>query len=235
MAMLLEVANIDAGYGHTQVLRDVSLTLDQGSFSLLIGRNGMGKTTLLRSIMGLTPASRGQIVFDGQRIEALPPHAIYSTGIGYVPQGRHVFPFLTVRENLRMGLRRKSQKRSPILDEVFALFPVLGERAKQKAGTLSGGEQQMLAIGRALAGEVKLLLLDEPTEGVAPNIVDEIFAKLTAIHRDSGLTILMVEQDIEAAFACAGDFFVMQKGSLCDQGSCEGADTDYLTSTYLSV
>ena len=179
----LSIEEVHTFYGPSHVLFGASLTVDKGKIATLLGRNGMGKTPLLRSVMGLTPAKRGQIIFDGAPIEHLQPFDIYERGIGYVPQGRHMFPYLTVQENLRLGLRSKRQKNSEIFEKLFGLFPILEERLKQKAGTLSGGEQQQLAIARALAGEAQLLLLDEPTEGIQPSIVDEILELLVRINR----------------------------------------------------
>ncbi|MBW2058423.1 MAG: ABC transporter ATP-binding protein [Deltaproteobacteria bacterium] len=222
-------------YGVSHVLHGVSLQVGRGRFACLLGRNGMGKTTTLRSIMGLTPASRGSITYRGERIEGLRPYEIYALGIGYVPQGRRMFPYLTVHENLRMGLRDKRQKNPVIFDKLFELFPVLAERRRQKAGTLSGGEQQMLAIARALAGEAGMLLLDEPTEGVQPNIVDEILQLLARINESEGLTILLVEQNIEMALGVAQDYYVMEKGVVVEGGAVSQMDREAVVERYLVV
>ena len=189
----LSLNDVNTYYGESHILQNASLEVEQGRITTLLGRNGMGKTTLMRTITGLTPPKSGEIEFDQKRVDRLQPHEIYALGVGYVPQGRHVFPYLTVHENLRMGLKDKGQRKSVILDRQFELFPILRERLKQKAGTLSGGEQQQLAIARALAGEVRLLLLDEPTEGIQPSIVDEILGLLVRINKEEGLTVLPVE------------------------------------------
>ena len=235
MVSELVLVNVHTYYGISHVLHGVSLTVNRGKFACLLGRNGMGKTTTLRSIIGLTPASSGAITYRGRQIEKLKPYETFELGIGYVPQGRRMFPFLTVHENLRMGLRDKRQRNSPLFERIFELFPVLAERQKQKAGTLSGGEQQMLAIARALAGEVTMLLLDEPTEGVQPNIVDQIFLLLTRINKVEGLTILLVEQNIELALSVAEDYFVMQKGVVVENGTVEGMDREAVVERYLTV
>jgi len=218
----LSVKGVHSYYGLSHVLHGASLEVEQGRIATLLGRNGMGKTTLLRGIMGLTPAKEGEISFDGKRIERMKPYDIYDLGVGYVPQGRHMFPYLTVQENLRMGLRNKRQRKPPIFDKLFELFPILQERLKQKAGTLSGGEQQQLAIARALAGEVRIMLLDEPTEGIQPSIVDEILELLLQINRSEGLTILLVEQNMQLALSVAHDFYVMEKGVVVEGGPVAG-------------
>ncbi|GFP28737.1 branched-chain amino acid transport system ATP-binding protein [Candidatus Hakubella thermalkaliphila] len=199
MALLI-VKDVHTFYGSSEVLRGVSLEVQQGRIVCLLGRNGMGKSTLLRSIVGLTPPKQGAITFNGKRIESLKPDRIFDLGIGYVPQGRRVFPYLTVEENLRLGLRNKGEKRPAIFEELFEILPILADRLRQKAGTLSGGEQQMLVIARALAGKAKLLLVDEPTEGIQPTIVDEILKLLARMNESGGLTILLVEQNMELAW-----------------------------------
>jgi branched-chain amino acid transport system ATP-binding protein len=235
MSNLLEVKNGHTYYGESHVLHGVSLHVKQGDFVTLLGRNGMGKTTLLRSIMGLTPLREGEIVFNGKRIDGLKPHAVFDLGLGYVPQGRHMFPHLTVLENLRMGLKNKRQKHSPIFDKLYGYFPVLEERRGQAAGTLSGGEQQMLAIARALAGEVEILLLDEPTEGVQPSIVDQILEHLIVINREESLSILLVEQNMELALDVANSYFVMSKGVVVEGGLVSEMDREKIVEKYMVV
>ena len=235
MSNLLEVKNVHTYYGESHVLHGVSLHVKQGDFVTLLGRNGMGKTTLLRSIMGLTPPREGEIVFNGKRIDGLKPHAVFNLGLGYVPQGRRMFPHLTVLENLRMGLKNKRQKHSPIFEKLYGYFPVLEERRGQAAGTLSGGEQQMLAIARALAGEVEILLLDEPTEGVQPSIVDQILEHLIAINREESLSILLVEQNMELALDVANSYFVMSKGVVVEGGLVSEMDREKIVEKYMVV
>jgi urea transport system ATP-binding protein len=231
----LTIKDVHSFYGPSHILHGASLEVERGKIATLLGRNGMGKTTLLRTIMGLTPAKTGEIVFDGKRIEHLKPYDIYDGGVGYVPQGRHMFPFLTVQENLRMGLRNKRQRNPAIFEKLFEYFPILKERLKQKAGTLSGGEQQQLAIARALAGEVKIMLLDEPTEGIQPSIVDEILELLVEINRTDELTILLVEQNMELALSVAESYFVMEKGVIVDGGSVAQMDKEDVIRNYLVV
>jgi urea transport system ATP-binding protein len=231
----LSLRNVNTYYGQSHILHGASLEVERGRITTLLGRNGMGKTTLMRSITGLTSARDGEIELDGQRIDKLQPHDIYDLGVGYVPQGRHVFPYLTVHENLRMGLRNKRQRKSEMLEKLFSLFPVLRERSKQKAGTLSGGEQQQLAIARALAGETRLLLLDEPTEGIQPSIVDEILDLVTRINREEGLTVFLVEQNMELALSVADNYYVLEKGKVVDGGAVADIDTQAIIGRYLVV
>jgi urea transport system ATP-binding protein len=231
----LSVREVHTYYGQSHVLHGASLEIESGRLVTLLGRNGMGKTTLMRTIMGLTPAKIGEIEFNERRIEKSQPHEIFGMGIGYVPQGRHVFPHLSVQENLRLGLRNKRQRSSPLFEKLFDLFPILKERAKQQAGTLSGGEQQQLAIARALAGEVQLLLLDEPTEGIQPTIVDSILSLLVKINREDGLTILLVEQNMELALSVAQDYLVMEKGVIVEGGPAASIDKDTVIGKYLCV
>jgi len=231
----LVLSDVHAHYGQSHILHGASMTVNTGSIVTLLGRNGMGKSTLLRSIMGLTPASAGTIVYNDIEIQGMKPYDIYSLGIGYVPQGRRMFKHLTVLENLRMGLRNKNQKHPAVFDKIFSMFPILYERSKQKAGTLSGGEQQMLAIARALAGEVGLLLLDEPTEGIQPSVVDEILMLLERVNSDDGLTILLVEQNMELALSVASIYFVMEKGAVVESGSAADINRDDVIQKYLVV
>lgn len=231
----LTVEDVHTYYGPSHVLHGASLAVEKGRVAALLGRNGMGKTTLLRSIMGLTPAASGEIHLSGTRIDRLQPFDIFDRGVGYVPQGRHVFPYLTVQENLRLGLRNKKKRDPEIFEKLFEYFPILAERRRQKAGTMSGGEQQQLAIARALAGEVEIMLLDEPTEGIQPSIVDEILELLVRINRADGLTILLVEQNMELALSVAQDFFVMKKGVIVDSGLVDGMDKERVIKDHLVV
>jgi branched-chain amino acid transport system ATP-binding protein len=209
---LLEVDDIHAHYGSIEALKGISLTVDDGEVVTLIGSNGAGKSTTLRSISGLTPASSGTVRFAGYDITRVPAHEIVSYGIALAPEGRHCFPRMTVRENLDLGAHhRRDPEIAEDLERVFTLFPRLGERAKQKAGTMSGGEQQMLAIGRALMARPRLLMLDEPSMGIAPILVQRIYETIGEINR-SGVAILLVEQNANYALDAARRGYVLETG-----------------------
>ena len=211
--MLLSVQNLQVCYGVIGALQDVSLHIDRGEVVALIGANGAGKTTLLRAISGLIRSMRGDITFDGQPLNRLPAHEIVRLGVSHVPEGRQVFPDHTVRENLILGgyQDRDRERVRAGLDHCYSLFPVLAERREQKAGTLSGGEQQMLAIGRALMARPKLLLLDEPSLGLAPLIVRKIFDIIRTINA-GGTTVFLVEQNAHMALGIAHRAYVLQSG-----------------------
>jgi branched-chain amino acid transport system ATP-binding protein len=209
---LLEVSGIHTFYGAIEALKGVSLTVGEGEVVTLIGSNGAGKSTTLRSISGLTHAASGSVTFDGDDITRVDAHEIVTRGIALSPEGRHCFPRMTVRENLDLGAyRRRDAKVASDMERVFALFPRLKEREKQKAGTMSGGEQQMLAIGRALMAAPRLLLLDEPSLGIAPILVDQIYETIAEIAR-SGMAILLVEQNANRALAAASRGYVLETG-----------------------
>ncbi|MGZ4180669.1 MAG: ABC transporter ATP-binding protein [Solirubrobacteraceae bacterium] len=210
---LLEVSDVRAGYGAIEALKGVSLTVEEGEVVTLIGSNGAGKSTTLRSISGLTPASSGTVMFDGEDITRVPAHEIVVRGIALSPEGRHCFPRMTVRENLELGAHRRVKGREidEDLDRVFMLFPRLEERERQKAGTMSGGEQQMLAIGRALMARPKLLMLDEPSMGIAPILVERIYETIAEINR-SGVAILLVEQNANYALEISRRGYVLETG-----------------------
>jgi branched-chain amino acid transport system ATP-binding protein len=209
---LLEVSEIRTHYGSIEALKGVSLTVEEGEVVTLIGSNGAGKSTTLRSISGLTPASTGHITFAGQEITRVPAHQIVSYGIALSPEGRHCFPRMTVRENLDLGAHhRRGGEVAVDLERVFDLFPRLKEREKQKAGTMSGGEQQMLAIGRALMARPRLLMLDEPSMGIAPILVQRIYETIGEINR-AGVTILLVEQNANYALDISGRGYVLETG-----------------------
>jgi branched-chain amino acid transport system ATP-binding protein len=209
---LLEVSDIRAHYGSIEALRGVSLTVEPREVVTLIGANGAGKSTTLRSISGLTPASSGKIVFEEQEITRVPAHQVVSRGIALSPEGRHCFPRMTVRENLDLGAyHRRGTEVTDDLDRVFTLFPRLKEREHQKAGTMSGGEQQMLAIGRALMARPRLLMLDEPSMGIAPNLVQRIYETIEEINR-SGVAILLVEQNANYALDISKRGYVLETG-----------------------
>jgi branched-chain amino acid transport system ATP-binding protein len=210
---LLEVSDIRARYGAIEALKGVSLTVEEGEVVTLIGSNGAGKSTTLRSISGLTPASAGSVTFDGEDITRVPAHEIVVRGIALSPEGRHCFPRMTVRENLELGAHRRAKgpEISHDLDRVFELFPRLQERERQKAGTMSGGEQQMLAIGRALMARPKLLMLDEPSMGIAPILVARIYETIGEINK-SGVAILLVEQNANYALDVSTRGYVLETG-----------------------
>jgi len=209
---LLEVDDIHTYYGSIEALKGVSLDVQDGEVVTLIGSNGAGKSTTLRSISGLSRARAGAIRFDGEDITRLPPQDIVARGIAQSPEGRHCFPRMTVRENLDLGAYlRRGQSTTDDLERIFGLFPRLQERERQKAGTMSGGEQQMLAIGRALMGRPRLLLLDEPSMGIAPILVQRIYETIAEINR-GGVAILLVEQNANYALGAAGRGYVLETG-----------------------
>jgi len=222
---MLEVHGLDVAYGESQVLWQVSLDVPAGSVVCLMGRNGVGKTTLLKSIMGLLPLRAGRITFDGVDISGRRPEERVRVGIGYVPQGREIFPNLTVRENLRIGLlgqrarRRQAVAGSPdTMDGVLDLFPKLGSLLGRKGGVLSGGEQQQLAIARVLLARPKLLLLDEPTEGIQPSVILQIEDAIERI-KGQGISVLLVEQYLEFAWRLASSYAIMRKGTIVSRGA----------------
>lgn len=216
MSMLLEIAGLSASYGHAQVLWDIDLSLAQGEAVALIGRNGVGKTTLLHAIMGTRPAT-GRITLGGQPVPAS-AHGRARAGIGFVPQGRHVFAHLTVQENLETGLSALARPGGKLPAFLFDLFPKLADIRARPAGFLSGGEQQQLAIARALAGNPRLLLLDEPTEGIQPNVVQQIEAALVRVRAEFGMTILVVEQYLDFVWRFADRYAAMQGGRIIETG-----------------
>ncbi len=220
MTTLLSLADISTFYGPVQALRDASLTVEQGEIVTLIGANGAGKSTLLMTVCGNPPASSGTIVFDGRDITRLPTHAIARLGLAQVPEGRHIFPKMTVLENLTLGGRLMDKlKFRQNLDRNLARLPRLAERLNQPGGTLSGGEQQMLAIARALMGSPRLLLLDEPSLGLAPLLIKQVFALLAEINREDGVTILLVEQNATAALKLANRGYVLVNGRITLTGT----------------
>lgn len=216
---LLQVDNIHTYYGESHVLHGVSLNVEKGKVSVLLGRNGMGKTTIIRSIIGFTPPSKGKIIYKGQEIQNLPSYDIAKRGIGLVPQGRRIFPNLTVQENLTVIARPGSTARWSLKD-IFALFPRLKERSKIMGRNLSGGEQQMLSIGRALMTNPDLLLLDEPSEGLSPLMVQEI-KKIILDLKARGLPMLLVEQNIAMALDVADKVYIISKGRVVFEGTPE--------------
>jgi len=213
---LLKINGIETFYGNIRALKGISLDVPEGSIVTLLGANGAGKTTTLKTISGITPAATGTIEFMGQRIDRIAPEKIVRLGISHVPEGREVFKDLTVTENLKMGAYTRKDKReiAASLQTVYTHYPILRERRNQLAGTLSGGEQQMLAIGRALMSRPKLLLLDEPSLGLAPKLVAEIFRILKDINRHEGITVLLVEQNANKALSIAHYGYVLETGRI---------------------
>ncbi|HEX8975994.1 MAG TPA: ABC transporter ATP-binding protein [Solirubrobacteraceae bacterium] len=223
---MLEVSDVHAHYGSIEALKGVSLSVDEGEVVTLIGSNGAGKSTTLRAISGLTPASAGRIDFGGREITRVPAHEIVAQGIALAPEGRHCFPRMSVRENLDLGAHRRSGPGvAEDLARVYDLFPRLLERERQKAGTMSGGEQQMLAIGRALMARPRLLMLDEPSMGIAPILVQRIYETIAQINRD-GVTILLVEQNANYALDLAARGYVLETGRVVLANNSDGLRDD---------
>lgn len=223
---MLEAREISAGYGIVPVIRNISLTVDNGDILVLLGRNGVGKTTLLKSLIGLLKPSSGKILIDGLDVTEWAPSRIAKAGVAYVPQGRGIFPKLTVEENLRVGLRGRKDRSSTIPDDVLAMFPILKERMNQLGGTLSGGQQQILALARALCSDPSLLLLDEPSEGIQPSIIQQISELLQTFSHELDLTILLVEQNLELVRTTATRCFVMEKGCISRELTTDELEDD---------
>ena len=231
---MLAIKNLNHFYGGSHTLWDVDLAVPQGARMCVMGRNGMGKTTLLKCIMGLQPVRSGDITFEGSDLRKGPAEQRARVGIGYVPQGREIFSQLTVEENLRVGLGVRKNGSRTIPTRIFDLFPVLKQMMHRRGGDLSGGQQQQLAIGRALVLEPKLLLLDEPTEGIQPNIVHEIGDIVLRLNQVEGLTVLLVEQKLPFARRVASEFCILDKGRRVAAGSIDEL-TDEMVREYLSV
>jgi len=235
--MLLEIRKVSVNYGKVSAIRDISMGVPDGGIVTIIGGNGAGKTTMLRAISGLEPLKSGEIHFDGERIDGLPAHRIVARGIAHVPEGRRVFPDLTVEENLRTGafLRRDQAAIEADLEQTFDRFPRLRERRVQLARTMSGGEQQMLAIGRALMTRPRLLLMDEPSMGLAPIVVEEI-ARIIAEISAQGVPVVLVEQNAELALDLADYAYVLETGDLALEGPAnELHDNEHVRAAYLGV
>ena len=235
MSAMLEVKNIQVNYGKIIAVKDISVTVDKGEIVTLIGANGAGKSTTLRTISGLIKPKSGEILFNGKRIDGVPGHEIVGMGICHSPEGRRIFSRMTVKENLDLGafLRNNKAEVAADMERVLDLFPRLKERIDQKAGTMSGGEQQMLAVSRALMGDPKLLLLDEPSMGLAPVLVELIFETILKI-RQQGVTILLIEQNATAALEVADRAYVLESGMVKISGSAKELSADYkVTKAYL--
>ena len=231
---MLSVSGLNQYYGESHTLWDVDLNLEKGECLCVMGRNGVGKTTLLKSVMGLLPAATGRIEFDGKDLSKRAAEERARAGIGYVPQGREIFPLLTVEENLETGLQARADRSRKIPARIYELFPVLHDMRHRRGGDLSGGQQQQLAIGRALALDPTLLILDEPTEGIQPNIVDMIARVIKTLNREEGLTILLVEQKLPFTRAVADHFAILDRGSKVAEGEVTELD-DALVKKYLTV
>ncbi len=220
---MLAVSNLNQYYGGSHILRDLTFEAPAGKVTALLGRNGVGKSTLLRTLMGLVPAKSGQVVFQGKDITAVKPYERVRAGMGYVPQGREIFPRLTVEENLEMGLATRPRG-ARIPERIFEMFPVLRSMLRRRGGDLSGGQQQQLAIGRALAVGPRLLILDEPTEGIQPSIIKDIERAIRTLAESGEMAILLVEQYYDFARSLADQYLVMERGEIVARGA--GADME---------
>jgi branched-chain amino acid transport system ATP-binding protein len=224
---MLKVEKLNAWYGASHVLQDMTLEVNRGEIVCLIGRNGAGKTTTLKSIIGLIPKTRGSITFEGRELLTLPTHARFGLGLGYVPEERRIVQGLSVRENLRLGLVASPDKKkeAALIEKIAGIFPRLAERLEQTAVTMSGGEQQMLAIARAMISNPKLIMLDEPSEGIMPVLVDEMFELFRSLKAE-GMTILLVEQNVELALGLADRVYVVDHGTVVHSGSARALLAD---------
>lgn len=233
----LDMRNVNVFYGEIQALWDISLTVESGSIVTFIGSNGAGKSTLLKTIMGIVPPRSGEILYDGKRIDGLSTDRVVDAGLAYAPEGRHLFPDFNVEENLRMGSFPHHARRfhDEEVERVYKTFPILRERSRQRARTLSGGEAQMLAIGRALMSRPRLLMLDEPSAGLAPLIVSRIFEGISSIRR-AGITVIVVEQDVGRALSMSSMAYILENGRITRSGG--GGDMlkdEYVRTAYLGV
>jgi urea transport system ATP-binding protein len=225
---MLTVEKLNQHYGSSRTLRDVSFTAPMGACTALLGRNGVGKTTLLKCLMGLLPVTSGSISFDGVELTAMPPYARVRLGLGYVPQGREIFPRLTVEENIMMALAARNEDTIP--DDIFQMFPVLQQMLRRRGGDLSGGQQQQLAIARALVMKPKVLILDEPTEGIQPSIIKDIERVIRMLSQRGDMAILLVEQYFEFARELADQYLILRRGEIVKRGTQSEMDADELRS-----
>jgi urea transport system ATP-binding protein len=225
---MLQTANLNIFYGDSHVVRDVSFVIPEGKIVCLMGRNGVGKTTVMKTLMGLLPARSGRISFGGEDITNLRPYSRARLGIGYAPQGREIIPSLTVEENLLIGLEAKPNGSRVLPPRIFELFPVLKTMLQRRGGDLSGGQQQQLSIGRALASEPKMLLLDEPTEGIQPSIIKEIVHVIKKLKEQGGLSILVVEQFVSFVRGAGDYFYIMEKGAIAAEGPVPNLSDDLI-------
>ena len=231
---MLKLTDLSFSYGSVRALRGVSLSAPPGQVTCVIGRNGVGKTTLMKTVMGTLSHSAGQIWLGERTIENLPPNRRAKLGVALVPQGRQIFPKLTVEENLRVGLQARTDRRSTIPGEIYDLFPVLKTMSRRMGGDLSGGQQQQLAIGRALVGEPRVLLLDEPTEGIQPNIIQQIGSVLQRLVETKNMTIVLVEQYLDFVKEFGRTFYVMNRGRVVAEGPTQDLNAD-LVNQHLGV
>ena len=231
---MISINHVNQLYGGTQILWDLNLDIKQGSCTCIMGRNGVGKTTLLKCLMGLLPVKSGELLLDGEDFTRKSAESRARSGIGYVPQGRDIFPLLTVEENLRVGLAARADKARQIPPRIFELFPVLEEMLQRRGGDLSGGQQQQLAIGRALVIDPKVMILDEPNEGIQPNIVKQIGDVITRLNEDEGMTVVLVEQKLTFARRVGKDFRLMEKGTVVASGAMDQL-SDELIAKHLAV
>lgn len=215
---MLKIKGMDSYYGESRIISSLDLDVEKGKVVCMIGRNGVGKSTILKSIMGLVKTPKGSVVFDGEDVIKLPTYTRVRKGIGYVPQGRDIFPQMTVYENLMLGLQARGQ-RAKMPDYIYELFPVLEKFEKRKGGDLSGGQQQQLAIARALVTEPKILILDEPTEGIQPSVIQDIGNAVTRINKELGLTVLIVEQYLDFVLGISDYLYLIEKGKVILQGN----------------
>ncbi|MEO5860964.1 MAG: ABC transporter ATP-binding protein [Burkholderiales bacterium] len=232
---MLQVVGAGAGYGSTPILQGMEFTVNKGEIVAIIGRNGVGKSTLMKCLIGLLPCNAGAIWFNGGDVTREPANRRAELGMGYIPQGREVFPQLTVAENLFMGILISRHKAAKLTELVYKYFPILAERREQKAGTMSGGEQQQLAIGRALIGNPDLMLLDEPSEGIQPSIVQQIAENVRQLNKEIGLTVLFVEQNVDMIMHMAQRCYVMDKGRIVDEVAPEKLADPAVVRRYLAV
>lgn len=231
---MLNIQNVNQKYGGTQILWDLNLDIEEGSCTCIMGRNGAGKTTLMQTLMGLQPITSGNIEFNGESLHNKSAEYRAKAGIGYVPQGREIFPLLTVEENLKLGLPARADKAKVIPEKIFELFPVLAEMLNRRGGDLSGGQQQQLAIGRALVIDPKVLILDEPNEGIQPNIVKQIGDVILKLNEEEGLTVILIEQKLGFARRVGKEFRLMEKGKIVASDKMDNLN-DELIRQYLAV
>ncbi|MDR0904657.1 MAG: urea ABC transporter ATP-binding subunit UrtE [Oscillospiraceae bacterium] len=222
---MLQIKGLDAYYGESRIMRGLDMSVERGKIVCLIGRNGVGKSTTLKSIMGLVKTPAGSILFDGREMIKMPAYSRAKLGIGYVPQGRDIFPQMTVQENMELGLRAIGS-RAKVPDYIYELFPALPKFAKRRGGDLSGGQQQQLAIARALVTEPKILILDEPTEGIQPSVIEDIGAAVRRINEWKGVTVLMVEQYLDFVMGISDYLYVMEKGIIVLEGHTMELDAE---------
>ncbi|HEV7298862.1 MAG TPA: urea ABC transporter ATP-binding subunit UrtE [Tepidisphaeraceae bacterium] len=231
---MLQLKNLNFHYGAVQALHDINMVMRPGQITCVMGRNGVGKTTLLRSIMGIATSSSGAIALGDRDVTPLPANKRAKAGLALVPQGRQIFPKLTVMENLRVGLQARSDGKRAVPDDIFELFPILKQFANRNGGDLSGGQQQQLAIGRALAGDPKVLLLDEPTEGIQPNVIQQIGHVLRKLVTERDMTVVLVEQYLDFVREFGQMFYIMNRGSVVAQGKTSELESDVIA-RHLSV